>query len=294
MFGYPVTHSLSPAMHNAAFAALALPFVYVPFSVAPDGLGQALRSLPALGIVGVNLTIPHKETALPFMDSITEEAHAIGAVNTVHCVEGRLCGDNTDGRGFFQPLREAGVSVAGQTVVVLGAGGAARAVIHRLVHEGATVVLANRTRERAERLAHDILQNLPQNFGDGSETSKLQKAAAIQVITWDETPASKHQLAEALTVARVLVNTTRIGMVPEQDTLPDLPLESFSPTLLVYDLVYNPVETKLLQEARRRGCETLTGVKMLVYQGAAALERWVGVWPPTDIMEQAVILGLKG
>ena len=171
-------------MHNAAFAALALPFVYVPFPVVPDAIGSALRSLPALGIVGVNLTIPHKETALPFLDEITEEARRVGAVNTVHCVDGKLLGDNTDGRGFLQPLLEilnlevqkiAGLKSDGsnalngsetetceplrdQTVVVLGAGGAARSVVHVLVSEGAQVVLANRTRERAERLAREVLE----------------------------------------------------------------------------------------------------------------------------------------
>src|SRR5581483_10375763 len=153
VFGHPVSHSLSPAMHNAAFAALGLPYVYVPFPVAPEEIGPAVRSLSSLGIVGVNLTIPHKESVLPFLDEITSEAREVGAVNTVHCTEGRLLGDNTDGRGFYEPLRELGVTVAGKRVVVLGAGGAARAVVFRLAREGAQITLANRTRERAERLA---------------------------------------------------------------------------------------------------------------------------------------------
>lgn len=276
VFGHPVTHSLSPAMHNAAFMALGLPYVYLPFPVAPEGLRAGLGALSALGIVGVNLTIPHKEAALSLMDSVTEEAQRVGAVNTVHCLEGRLIGDNTDGRGFYQPLLEAGVEVKGERVTVLGAGGAARAVVNRLIQEGANVVLTNRTRDRAERLARDL------SIGSASRVT-----SQIEVVDWPVDGA-------AIRESRVLVNTTRVGMTPIQfDTeMPDIPVEALHPDLLVYDLVYNPVETKLLQVARDRGCATLTGVKMLVYQGAAAFERWTGVWPPTDVMEEAVEAGL--
>jgi shikimate dehydrogenase len=275
VFGYPVEHSLSPAMHNAAFAALRLSFVYIPFPVSPDALGSAIRSLPALGIVGVNLTIPHKENVLPFLDAITDEAREVGAVNTVHCVEGRLLGDNTDGRGFYEPLRELGLSFQGRQAVVLGAGGAARSVVFRLLREGANVVLTNRTPERAERLA--------QHAADAGY------GAQVQVID----AKSEKELGNAIAAAELLVHTTRVGMHPTTDALPPVPLEAFHPNLLVYDLVYNPVETRLIQEARRRGCRTLTGVKMLVYQGAAAFERWTGLWPPTDVMEAAVLEGLQ-
>ena len=275
VFGFPVEHSLSPAMHNAAFAALRLSYIYVPFPVSPDALGSAIRSLPALGIVGVNLTIPHKENVLPFLDAITDEAREVGAVNTVHCIEGRLLGDNTDGRGFYEPLRELGLSLQGKQAVVLGAGGAARSVVFRLVREGAFVTLTNRTPERAERLAQDAA-----NAGYGAQ---------VRVLSGDQ----EKELRNAIAGAELLVHTTRVGMHPATEALPVVPLEAFHPNLLVYDLVYNPVETRLLQEARRRGCRTLTGVKMLVYQGAAAFERWTGIWPPTDVMEAAVLEGLQ-
>jgi shikimate dehydrogenase len=275
VFGFPVEHSLSPAMHNAAIAALRLAFIYVPFKVLPDQIGPAIQSLRSLGIVGINLTIPHKERVLPFLDEITDEARDVGAVNTVHCVEGRLLGDNTDGRGFYEPLRELGVTVAGKRVVVLGAGGAARAVVFRLAREGAQITLANRTRERAERLALAVAE-----AGLGRAT--------VQTTTLERTP----ELADAIAGAELLVHTTRVGMIPETDVLPPVPLEAFHPNLLVYDLVYNPVETLLLKQAQARGCRTLTGVKMLVYQGAAAFQRWTGHWPPTDVMEQAVLRGL--
>ena len=275
VFGYPVEHSLSPAMHNAAFAALRLSYIYIPFPVSPDALGSAIRSLPALGIVGVNLTIPHKESVLPFLDAITDEAREVGAVNTVHCLEGRLLGDNTDGRGFYEPLREMGLSFAGKQVVVLGAGGAARSVVFRLLREEAHVILTNRTPERAARLAQDAI-----SAGYGAQ---------IRVVDAE----AERELRNAIAGAELLVHTTRVGMHPETDALPPVPLEAFHPNLLVYDLVYNPVETRLIQQARRRGCRTLTGVKMLVYQGAAAFERWTGLWPPTDVMEAAVLEGLQ-
>jgi shikimate dehydrogenase len=276
VFGFPVEHSLSPAMHNAAFAAIQLSYIYVPFAVRPEAIGPAIRSLAPLGIVGVNLTIPHKQSVLPFIDEITPEAREVGAVNTVHCVEGRLLGDNTDGRGFFEPLREMGVTVAGERSVVLGAGGAARSVVFRLVREGSSVTLVNRTTERAERLAADVAHALP-----GSPP--------VACLSIDASEA----LREALSQSMLLVQTTRVGMYPEQDAAPLVTPGSLHPGLLVYDLVYNPVETRLLKLARDRGCRTLTGVKMLVYQGAAAFERWTGVWPPTDTMEQAVLAGLE-
>jgi shikimate dehydrogenase len=285
VFGHPVTHSLSPAMHNAALAALGLPYIYVPFPVPPDSLGAALRALPALGIVGVNLTIPHKESALPFMDEITAEARDVGAVNTVHCIagegmagEGRLLGDNTDGFGFFEPLREMGFAVAGKEAVILGAGGAARSVAFRLAREGARLCLVNRTPERAARLLRSLAAaGLDRNEQGNHRVLSLEDAAGI---------------ACAMQSAALLVNTTRVGMVPEHKAPPPVPPETLHPGLLVYDLVYNPVETELLKAARARDCPTLTGVKMLVYQGAAAFQRWTGHWPSTEIMERTVLQGL--
>jgi shikimate dehydrogenase len=276
VFGWPVEHSRSPAMHNAAFAALRLPYIYVPFPVRPEQIGPALQSLAALGIIGVNLTIPHKESALPFLDEITDEAREIGAVNTVHCLDGRLLGDNTDGRGFYEPLRELGLTLAGKSAVVLGAGGAARAVVFRLARERAKVTLVNRTQERAEQLAEAV-------------AAAGYDARSVQIVALEDAPA----LGAALADAELLVQTTSIGMYPHTDAMPPVPLEAIHPDLLVYDLVYNPLETRLLKAARLRGCRTLTGVKMLVGQGAAAFQRWTGLWPPTDVMEQAVLQGLK-
>lgn len=270
VFGYPVEHSLSPAMHNSAFGALHLPYIYVPFCVAPSNLQSAIGSLKSLGIIGVNLTIPHKEAVLPHLDEVTQVAREVGAVNTVHCTEGRLVGDNTDGYGFFTPLVEAGWSVSGCTVFVVGAGGAARSVVFRLAREGAHVVVMNRSRDRALRLAESVV-----NAG----------YAAIDVVDADDAPS----VFRAVRECKILVQTTRVGMYPHVEQRPDVPLAALTGEQLVYDLVYNPVETALLREARNKGCSTMTGVKMLVYQGAAAFHRWTGEWPPVDVMEQSVL-----
>jgi shikimate dehydrogenase len=272
VFGYPVEHSLSPQMHNAAIAQLGLPFVYVPFLVHPDKLETALRSLDALGIVGVNLTIPLKERALALVDEVTDEGREVGAINTVHCVNGRLIADNTDGRGFYQPLRDAGIDVKGRQAVVLGAGGAARSVVFRLAREGAeTIWLVNRTLERAEALAAAVA-------GSGYGANR------VKPLRLDDEGA----IEQAIRDSALLVNTTRVGMYPEIEGLPPVPLKALHRNLFVYDLVYNPESTRLLVEASSRGCAVLGGAKMLVFRGAVAFERWTGKWPPTDVMEMAV------
>jgi shikimate dehydrogenase len=273
VFGCPVDHSLSPAMHNAAIAALGLHFIYIPFSVLPDDIGPAIRSLTVLGIIGVNLTIPHKERVLPFLDEVDQEARVIGAVNTVRNLDGRLSGFNTDGEGFFQPLLEAGFTVRGKRAVVLGAGGAARSVVYRLLREGAIVTVANRTRSRAERLAHEI------GAAAGSPAA---------VIDLSDATAMK----SALGGAELLVNTTSVGMSPHADAEPPIPLAQLHPGLFVIDLIYNPTETRLLTEARRIGARTMNGVAMLAHQGAAAFKIWTGVKPPVEIMRSAVERGL--
>ena len=273
VFGHPVSHSRSPAMHNAAFSALGLPYVYVPFAVAPEGLESALKALPSLGIVGVNLTIPHKEMALGIVDHVTERAREVGAVNTVHCTEAGLVGDNTDGYGFSQPLIEQGYVFSQRKVLVLGAGGAARSAVFQLARMGAITAIHNRNVDRAESLAGAVASSgyLSPTVVDSSDEQALAD--------WAESSS-------------LIVNTTSLGMHPEVDGMPNVPFDRLGPSQIVYDMVYNPLKTRLLRTAEAGGCSTMNGVKMLVYQGAAAFERWTGVRPPTDIMEQAVLDGL--
>ncbi len=262
-------------MHNAAIAALRLHYVYIPYSVRPDDIGPAIRSLTALGIIGVNLTIPHKERVLPFLDEVTPEAQAIGAVNTVHNDGGRLVGHNTDGEGFFAPLAARGFLAGGKRAVVLGAGGAARSVVFRLIREGAEVVVANRTPERAARLAADA--------------NKYCGHTRAGHIVLDDAAG----FGEALAGAELLVNTTSVGMFPNAEEMFPIPVGALHPGILVYDLVYNPVRTRLLSEAEKAGAATLHGVEMLVQQGAASFEIWTGMKPPTDVMEAAAVHALS-
>lgn len=263
-------------MQNAAIAALGLHFCYIPFSVQPDDIGPAIHSLRTLGIVGVNLTIPHKERVLQHLDVVAPDARAIGAVNTVHNEGGRLTGYNTDGEGFLAPLLAEGFAPRGKTAVILGAGGAARSVVWRLAGEGARIILANRTGERAKRLA--------------DEANRALGLSSISSISLGDAAG----LVSALDGADLLVNTTSVGMYPHVEEEPAAPRSALHPNLTVYDLVYNPVETRLLTFAREAGARTINGVKMLVHQGAAALRIWTGANPPIAVMEQAVIRALGG
>ena len=271
--GYPVEHSLSPAMHNAAIASLGADYVYVPFSVRPEEVGSAVGAMRPLGIVGLNLTIPHKERVLPYLDCIDPDAQRIGAVNTVFNDGGVLRGFNTDGHGFAAPLSDMGVALSGLRTLVLGAGGAARSIVFLLAAREARVTLANRTLARAERLARDV----EEATGARVECIALSDGAAV---------------AGAAADAELVVNTTSVGMWPhENDDLP-VPRECLHTGQVVYDLVYRPLETRLLAAAGASGARTLNGVRMLVHQGAASFELWTGIRPPVDVMETAVLARL--
>ncbi len=257
LLGWPVAHSLSPRMHNAAFGALGLNWRYLPLPARPADLSAAVRGLAALGFCGANVTVPHKEAVIPALDGLTAEAAGLGAVNTL-IFERRedgaalITGHNTDCAGFVEALRAGGFDLqAGGRAVVVGAGGAARAVIYGLLAAGMTeVVLLNRTPERAAALVRPGVQ-----------------AMAL-------TPES---LVETARKAALLVNATTVGMTPH-------PEESIWPAtaavpshLAVFDLVYAPRETRLLQQARAGGATAIDGLEMLVRQGAAAFSRWTGV-----------------
>jgi len=270
VLGHPVGHSLSPAMHNAALAQLGWDGVYVAFDVLPEGLPDAVRGLQALGIAGVNCTIPHKEALIPLMDELSEEAAFIGAVNTIVFRNGRRIGHNTDAPGFLSALRAAGAEPENKQVLVLGAGGSARAVVVALVGAGAQVTVANRTLLRAEELAAEL-------------NAKID-ADCVRAAALNETA-----LAPIVAEASIVVNTTSVGMSPGADAMPEVPLERMRPDAFVYDLIYNPLETRLLREARRRGLRGANGAGMLALQGALALELWTGECAPAELMEQVIL-----
>ncbi len=261
LVGHPVEHSLSPPMHEAAYDALGLDARYVTFDVAPADLPAAVRGAAALGVAGLNVTVPHKEAVLDLVDPDSLVAR-VGAVNTiVFPDDGPPTGHNTDADGAVRALREAGADLSGATAVVVGAGGASRAVTVGLLDAGATVRVANRTLSRAEGLVRDL--------GDD---------AAVTAHPLDALP-------ELLSDATVLVNATTVGM--EEDRSP-VPADALHGDLTVLDAVYAPLSTRLLSDAADRGATTVDGGRMLLHQGTAALERWTGREAPVAAMERAL------
>jgi shikimate dehydrogenase len=268
LIGYPVEHSLSPAMHNAAIAQLGADYVYVPFPVAPEDLPQAVAGLWALGVQGFNLTIPHKQAVVPLLHDIMPEAKAVGAVNTVYRIKSGWIGTNTDVLGFMAPLQ--GRSWDGATAVVLGCGGAARAVV-----------------AGCDRLGFQQIQMIgrsPDKLQTFQESWKLLPLnATLSVHSWD---TLIHQLPQA----QLVVNATPLGMSPKVDASPldASALDCLAPGTTVYDLIYVPSPTRLLKDAQSRGAIALDGLEMLVQQGAAALELWTQQTAPVDVMRETL------
>jgi shikimate dehydrogenase len=265
LMGWPVMHSRSPKLHNYWLGAHGLAGAYVPLAIKPEGLRAALRALPALGFSGCNLTIPHKETALAIVDTVDPLARRIGAVNTIVVMpDGSLEGRNTDAFGFVESIRETQPAWRADRgpIVVLGAGGGARAVLVGLIDQGARDIrLLNRTPARAEALAREL-------------------GGPIKALAWNQRQA-------ALDGAAMLVNTTNQGMVGEPPL--DLPLDKLPQSALVCDIVYIPRETPLLAAARKRGNPTVNGAGMLVHQARAAFHAWFGVMPETTPELRAMV-----
>jgi shikimate dehydrogenase len=274
VIGHPIAHSLSPAMHNAAFAALGMDWRYVPFDVEPAALADALRGMRAFGIVGLNVTIPHKPAVYGLVDDLAPTARDVEAVNTVHLQDGRLTGHNTDGAGFARSLEEAGAPLAGRRVVLLGAGGAARSVATAAARQGAgSITILNRTVERAADLA--------------------RRVAGLVEGAMPVTACALTDGMEPVAEADIVVQCTSLGMHPHEDDPLPVPAEWIAPGSVAYDLIYNPAETRFLRMARERGARCINGVDMLVWQGAVAFQIWTGVFPPAQVMREALLDGLK-
>ena len=271
VIGDPIEHTMSPAMHNAAFIQMGLDYVYVPFKVKKEELGQAINGMRGLNIRGLSVTIPHKVTVIPLLDKLDPLAEKIGAVNTITNDDGVLTGCNTDAGGFLQALLVRGIEPKGKRIVILGAGGASRAISFILAERGAHLAILNRRLERAEALAGRLSSFSPQEV----ETMELVEAS----------------LNEVLPAADILVNTTSVGMSPDVSGTP-VPAELLKSGLVVFDIVYNPMGTRLLKEARAAGGETISGVDMFVWQGALAFERWTGEKAPVGLMKREVIKAL--
>ncbi len=276
LIGYPVGHSMSALMHNAAFEELSLDYRYELLPVKPEELGSLVsKTLRRPEIRGASVTIPHKVDVMMHLDEVDREASRIGAVNTIVNDDGRLKGYNTDGKGALRALKEAYGSLEGANVVILGAGGAAKAVGYHASISASKLTILNRTLERAVSLSR-YLSTLPEC---------LASVSALRL--------REDNLRVALGDADILINATPVGMLPAVDESP-VQGELLRPDHMVFDVIYNPLKTMLLREAEERGAKTLSGVDMLVYQGAAAFRLWTGMEAPEKQMRQSIVERLGG
>lgn len=264
LFGYPVEHSLSPLMHNAAFKYLGLDYCYVTFLVKPELLGDAVKAIKALNLSGVNVTVPHKENVIKFLDEISEEASFIGAVNTIKNDNGKLIGYNTDGKGFMRALSESNIEVGDKNILILGSGGASRAIGYYLCKEAKKVYLFDIDNKKA-----DLLMN------------HLNKIRGNVLVTdtgslWDKGFVSNID---------IIINATPLGL--KADDPMSIDISVINKNHIVCDLIYK--ETRLLREASMIGCKTIDGLGMLLYQGVFAFEIWTGIMPPVEVMREALI-----
>jgi shikimate dehydrogenase len=258
VLGDPVSHSLGPLMHNTAFSELEYNGAYLAFQV--KDIGKAVVGIKALGIKGASVTIPHKVSVMEFIDELDVTAKKIGAVNTIINREGILSGFNSDGLGAVKALLEK-TRIKDKHVVILGAGGAARAIGFAIISEGGRVTIINRTPAKGEALANDL-------GADFQPTLKMNK-----------------------TDCHILINTTPVGMIPDIDAMP-VEKQDLDKAMVVMDIVYNPLKTRLLKTAEDIGCRTIDGVSMFVYQGAFQLELWTGMTAPVEAMRKAVLTAL--
>ena len=263
IFGYPIEHTLSPLMHNTAFEDLGLDNCYVPFMVTPDDLTYAVQSVKALNMLGVNITVPHKENVLPLLDNIDKEAAFIGAVNTITNVNGKLTGYNTDGRGFMSSLDEEGVSVEGKDVLIIGTGGACRAVSYYVSEKASELSLFDIDKQKAEKLAND-LKEIRNNI---HLLETIEDAGKPDII----------------------INATPLGMKSDDPS----PIDPgfITSDMIVYDLVYKT--TTLLKEADSKGAKAINGSGMLLWQAVLSFELWTGVMPPVDLMRNVLLENIK-
>ena len=279
LLGNPVEHSFSPIIHNTAYQILGLDALYLARSVAEEALSEAVAGMNALGFMGASVTIPYKQRVIRYVDSLTAEAAAIGAVNTLvfrtQDGERRIVGDNTDVTGFLAPLRPHRAALQGREFVILGAGGAARAVsFGALTSLGPSrITIVSRRREQGATLVEDL-----EAHAEGTRMSVLPFSSA----------------AETVAEASLVVNVTPLGMYPDVQETPWPDTDCFHRGQVVYDLVYNPVRTRLLEEASARGSITINGIEMLIGQAAAAHTTWTGTRMPVDEVREVLLKAVGG
>ena len=267
VIGHPISHSMSPIMHNTALQDLSLNYIYLAFDIKPENLKGAVNSIRALNIKGVNITIPHKEKIIQYLDELDELSKKIEAVNCIKNENGKLIGKNTDVQGARTALMESGFKLKNKKVIIIGAGGAAKAVSYSLGEELEQLLIFNRTKSRAIQLAKDLAEKVNLNV-----IGKELKDGLLK---------------EELQSTDLLINTTPIGMYPNINASP-IPLELIHDQLFVFDIIYNPLETKMIKYAKEVGCKFLGGLEMLVNQGALAFEWWTEKVPNKNLMKNIV------
>jgi len=274
LVGNPLGHSMSPIMHNSVYPEMGLDWLYMPMEVKNDQIKDLLTGMRQMPFIGCNVTIPAKVAIMKYLDELDPLAEKIGAVNTLLFDKHRAIGFNTDGEGFVKDLeRSKGIHCKGETFLIIGAGGAARAIGMTLATRGAKKIwIANRTRKKADALA----QAINDNIGPCSESVGLKD----------------QELKKIINKTQVLINTTSVGLYPHVENLP-IEASFIRPHLMVVDIIYNPMETKLLKLAANKGCETLNGVGMFVNQGAEAIQIWSGLQAPVEKMKQIVLKTLN-
>ncbi|TFF97281.1 MAG: shikimate dehydrogenase [Promethearchaeota archaeon] len=274
LLGHPVEHSMSPTMWNPALEDLGLDYVYVACDVHPNNLKSAIEGVRALDIKGVNVTIPHKENVIKYLDEIDPLASKMGAINTIKNEHGYLKARNTDAGGAKKALLDAGCQIKEKNILILGAGGASRALCFTLAEEANRIHLTDIDKEKAEKLAEEVKDKLDANIiGEKATDTFLHKN---------------------IQNADILINATPIGMYPKIDDIP-ISKNLLHSDLFVFDVIYNPLKTKLRKEAAKIGCKTLGGLDMLVNQGVLAFEWWTGRKPNAELMKKKIIdfLGIK-
>jgi len=268
VIGDPIEHTLSPIIHNAAFDHLKLDFVFLAFRVKAADLKNAVRGMRGLAIHGLNVTMPHKSTVISFLDEVDPNVKFLGSANTILNKDGKLSGFNTDGVGALKALRENGVALSEKKVLLLGAGGAAKAIAFSLAKEVGELAILNRTAEKAKELAETL----------GRMFNKKVVGDAL----------SSDAIAKNLRDSDILINATSVGMKPNLSQSLVAP-QWLKSDLVVMDIVYNPVETKLAKDAKAAGAKVISGVEMLIYQGAASFEIWTERSAPVEVMRRAAL-----
>ena len=271
LLGSPVSHSISPMMHNDSFRELGLDYVYLCFDIGPEKLGNAISALRDMNTYGFNLTMPDKEAVLPYLDELSLASQIIGAVNTVKNENGRLVGHMTDGIGYMRSAKEAGCDVIGKEMMILGVGGAASAIAVQAAIDGVSKLHLVNRKSRSWEKAEKLVRQINENTNCRADLTDLADTGALRAL---------------LASTTLLTNATSVGMAPNEKATPLPDTSLFHPELTVSDVIYHPRETRLLAEAKTVGCKTFNGMYMLLYQGEAAFKIWTDQDMPTELIKE--------